>query len=108
MLHLRYAMVHTAPITLAPPGQCPPPDLLAEFKRGVIWDPAIFEMIKDIKQWNSWKRTFMAMAKAQEVKKAINSKYIPPPTENALFCEQKKYMYSLLLSVVKATNLRPL
>ena len=30
------------------------------FKRGVKWDPTVFEMIKDIKQWDSWKRTFMA------------------------------------------------
>ena len=46
----------------------------------------------------------MVMAKAQGVEKAIKPKYIPPPT--ALFCEQKKYMYSVLLSVVKATKLK--
>ena len=78
------------PTPLAPPGQCPSPDLLAELKRGVKWDPTVFEMIKDIKQWDSWKRTFVAMAKAQEVKKVINPKCIPPPSEDALICEQKE------------------
>ena len=53
------------PTALAPLGQCPPLDLLAEFKKGVKWDPTVFEMIKDIKQWDSWKRTFVAMAEAQ-------------------------------------------
>ena len=68
--------------------------------------PNHFEMIKDIKQWDSWKRTFMAMAKAQGVEKAINPNYIPRPSEDALFCEQKKYMYSILLNVVKAMTLK--
>ena len=79
-------------ITPAPPGHRPPPDLLAEFKRGVIWDPTIFEMIKDIKQCDYWKRTFVVTAEAQGVNKVIDSKYIPPPSGDALFCEQKKYM----------------
>ena len=49
----------------------------------------------------------MLMAKAQGVEKAIGDpKYIPPPTEDALFHEQKNYMYSALLSVVKATKLK--
>ena len=48
----------------------------------------------------------MAMAKAQGVEKAIDPKYIPSPSEDALFCEQKKYMYSILLNVVKATTLK--
>ena len=87
--HQKVSNPNNRPTTLAPPGQCPPLDLLAEFKRGVKWDPTVFETIKDIKQWDSWKRTFVATAKAQGVKKAINPMYIPLPLEDALFCEQK-------------------
>ena len=47
----------------------------------------------------------MAMAEAQGVKKVIDPMYIPPPSEDALFHEQKKYMYSVLLNVVKAMAL---
>ena len=36
----------------------------------------------------------------------ISPKYIPLPSEDALFCEQKKYMYSILMNVVKATTLK--
>ena len=39
------------------------------------------------------------MAEAHGVKKVIDPKYIPPPSEDALFCEQKKYVYSVLLNV---------
>ena len=109
LLKCQHKKVHDPnkrPITLAHPGQHPPPDLLADFKRGVIWDLAVFEMIKDIKQWDSWTRTFMATAEAQGVEKVINPKYIPQPPEDALFCEQKKYMYSILLNVVKAKTLK--
>ena len=94
------------PVALAPLGQCPPTDLLAEFKKGIKCDPTVFETIKDIKQWDSWKRTLVVVAEAQGVEKAINPMYIPPPLENALFCEQKKYMCSVLLNVVKATTLK--
>ena len=48
----------------------------------------------------------MVTAKAQGVEKVINSKYIPQPSGDALFCEQKKYMYSVLLNVVKAMTLK--
>ena len=48
----------------------------------------------------------MVMAKAQGVEKAIDPKYIPPSSEDALFCEQKKYMYSILQNVVKAMKLK--
>ena len=43
---------------------------------------------------------------SQGVKKAIDLMYIPPPSEDALFCEQKKYMYSVLLNVVKSMTLK--
>ena len=104
--HQKVNNPNNRPATLAPPGQCLPLDLLAESRRGVKQDPTIFEMIKDIKQWDAWKRTFMPTAKAQGVKKAIDTMYIPPPSEDALFHEQKKYMYSVLLNVVKAMTLK--
>ena len=63
--HQKVNNPNNRPTPLAPPGQCPPLDLLAKFKRGVKWDLTVFEMIKDIKQWDSWKRTFMVTANAQ-------------------------------------------
>jgi len=51
---------------LTSPTPTPPPpkqkDLLAEFKKGIKRDASLFNVLKDLKQWDSWHRSTVAQA----------------------------------------------
>ena len=55
------------PPPVLPMSRIPPHDPLVEFKKGIKHDPTNFQAIKDINQWDSWKRIFVATAEAQGV-----------------------------------------
>ena len=81
-------------------------DPLIEFKKGIKHDPASFPMLKDINQWDSWKRMFVAMAEAQGVQDVLEIGYSLLSSEVELFKEQQKYIYSVLLNTIKASPLK--
>ena len=89
------------PTPSAPGGKMLAPDPLADFKKGVKHDPTHFQLIKDIKQWDSWKRSFMATAEMQGVQSVLDVAYTPHPSEVDLFKEQQRCIYSVLLNTVK-------
>ena len=94
------------PTPLAAGGKVLAPDPLADFKKGVKHDPTHFPPIKDIKQWDSWKRLFVATAEMQGVKNVLEIAYTLHAFEVNLFKEQQKYVYSVLLNTVKAPTLK--
>ena len=82
------------------------PDPLTEFRKGIKQDLSTFPTLKDINQWDSWKRIFVTTAKAQSVHNILNIGYSPPPNEVPLFHKQQKYIYSVLLNTDKASTLK--
>lgn len=94
------------PTPLAAGGKMLTPDPLADFKKGVKHDPTHFLPIKDIKQWGTWKRSFVAITKAQGRHNVLDIAYTLHPSKVDLFKEQQKYIYSVLLNTVKAPTLK--
>jgi len=84
-----------------------PYNAIAEYRKGIKRDPTVYEPIRDISQWTWWKRSFEATADAQGVTNVLDWNYSPRTTEDAtLLEEQSKYVYSVLLKVIKAALLR--
>ena len=84
----------------------PTMDPLVEFWKGIKWDPSAYPILKDINQWDLWKRIFVATAEAQGIQNILNIGYSLPRHEKPLFLEQQKYVYSVLLNMVKASTLK--
>jgi hypothetical protein len=71
------------------------------FRRGIKRDPTLFSVLKDEKFNDSWHRSFVNQARAQDVSEVLDSSYKPKtPTEVDLFTEKQKYVYAILESKV--------
>ena len=82
---------------LAAPAAAGTKDPVSEFKKGIKRDPSLFEVLKDEKQWDTWQRSAMTMARSQGVEDVLNASCVPPAgPPQALFQEKQKYMYSVL------------
>jgi len=59
------------PVIVPSPSPSPPApkqkDLLSKFKKGIKRDASLFVILKDLKQWDSWHRSTVAQARAQDV-----------------------------------------
>jgi len=74
---------------------------LQDFQRGVKHDPAAFTVLKEIKQWDTWKRDTLAIASAQLIHDVFDEKYTPSgSTEKQLFRLQQNYVYSVLTRIL--------
>ena len=82
---------------LAAPAAAGTKDPVSEFKKGIKRDPSLFEVMKDEKQWDTWQRSTMTMARSQGVEDVLDANYVAPAgTPQALFHEKQKYMCSVL------------
>ena len=71
------------------------------FRRGIKRDPTLFPTLKDEKFNDSWHRSFVNQARAQDVSEVLDADYAPKTTsETDLFNEKQKYVYALLESKV--------
>ena len=71
------------------------------FRRGIKRDPTLFPTLKDEKFNNSWHRSFVNQARAQDVSEVLDADYAPTTdSETDLFNEKQKYVYALLESKV--------
>ena len=71
------------------------------FRKGIKRDPSLFPTLKDEKFNDSWHRSFMTQARAQDVDKVLDESYVPGTQEEQdLFAEQQKYLYAVLESRV--------
>ena len=84
---------------LTSPTPTPPPpkqkDLLAEFKKGIKRDASLFNVLKDLKQWDSWHRSTVAQARAQDVSEVLDPSFKPITGQEDLFEAKQKYMYAV-------------
>jgi len=71
-------------------------DPLTEFKKGIKRDPSLFPILKDEKQWDTWRHSTVALACAQDMVEVLNPAYHPSDAEQTLlFTEKQKYMYAV-------------
>ena len=61
------------------------PDPLTEFRKGIKQDASIFPTLKDINQWDSWKRIFVTTAETQGVQNVLDTRYTLTLGEIPLF-----------------------
>jgi hypothetical protein len=77
-------------------------DLVADFKKGIKWDPSLFPSLKHIDNWPTFKCKTKAQAFAQDVVNVFNPKYKPRGSEEKdLFTLQLYYIYAIFGSNLK-------
>jgi hypothetical protein len=85
-----------APVPSKPPESPRLKDPISEFRKGIKRDASLYTVYKDEKQWDSWQRSTIALARAQNVEDILDSTYIPSNQDEAdLFTEKKKFMYAV-------------
>ena len=72
-------------------------DPVAEFRKGIKRDISQFSSLKDEKQWDTWNRSTLAQARAQDVSDILDPTYLAGTRpEKELFHEKQKYMFAVL------------
>ena len=74
-------------------------DAVAEFKKGIKRDAAIYPMLKDQKHWDAWNRSLVTQAKAHDVHEVLDLSYAPPDGDQEakdLFDQKQIFVYSVL------------
>jgi hypothetical protein len=83
-----------------------PRDPLGEYRRGVRRDPNAFVSLKEDKQWDSWERSTVAQARAQDLSDVLDSTFVPAtPKATELFVEKQKFVYAIFDKMTKANRL---
>jgi hypothetical protein len=73
-----------------------PSNPLGEYRRGVRRDPNAFVSLKEDKQWDSWERSTVAQAQAQDLLDVLDSNFVPAtPEATELFVEKQKFVYAI-------------
>ena len=68
---------------------------LEAFKKGIKRDSRAFSPLKDMKQWDKYKRFTMAQACAQDVADVLDPTYVPLTQEaKDLFAAKQQFMYA--------------
>ena len=71
------------------------------FRRGIKKDASLFPVLKDEKFNDSWHRSFVNQARAQDLSEVLDPAYKPKtPSEEELFIEKQKFVYAILESKV--------
>ena len=78
-----------------------PRDPLSEFRRTIRRDANSFIPFKEDKQWDSWQRSTVAQARAQDLSDVLD-KYYHPTTPEAveLFQEKQKFLYAVFEKIL--------
>lgn len=67
------------------------------FRRGIKRDASLFPTLKDERFNDSWHRSFVTQARAQDVSEILDDTYVPSTEDDReLFVEKQKYMYAVL------------
>jgi hypothetical protein len=67
------------------------------FRRGIKRDPSLFPILKEEKFNDTWHRTFIDQARAQDVMQVLDPVYKPTSLDEIdLFNEKQKYVYAIL------------
>ena len=71
-------------------------DAVFEFKKGIKRDSGSFLVYKDEKQWDTWQRSTLAQARAQDVHEILDASYVPVSGDDKqLFAMKQEFMYAV-------------
>ncbi len=100
--HADYTPLHTPSSTLESSVAVKPVMTAADaFRRGIKRDPTLFPSLKNESYNDSWHRSFVTQARAQNVSDVLDDQYTPTSEEDKdLFDEKQKYMYAVLEATV--------
>jgi hypothetical protein len=85
----------TAPTTV--PATIRPRDPISEYRRNIRRDPNAFTILKEDKQWDSWQRSTIAQARAQDMSDVLDGGFVPTTSEDMeLFMMKQKFFYAVL------------
>jgi hypothetical protein len=71
------------------------------FRRKIKVDASLFPVLKDEKYHDTWHRSFVNQARAQDLSEVLDSTYVPTtPEDIGLFAEKQKFLYAVLESKV--------
>ena len=75
---------------------------LDNFKKGIKRDAAaVYPILSDMKNWDSWRRSFTARVKAQDVYDVLHPSYVPNDAEEQeLFDAKQAFMFSVFNRVI--------
>jgi hypothetical protein len=69
---------------------------LATFKKGIKRNAALYPVLTQDTEWDSWNHSVVSLARAQSAEQVLDNKYVPSlPDEIALFSEKNKYHFSV-------------
>ena len=78
-----------------------PQNVAHEFRKGIKRDKGNYNVLRDEKQWDEWKRQTVAMIYAHGYESITSISYTPSdPEEILLFREQNKYMFDVFTSIL--------
>ena len=86
---------------ITPVAAAPKHDPLNDFRKGIKRDASLFTILKDPKQWDSWHRSTMAQARAQDVSEVLDPSFVPSQSEGPLFEAKQKYLYAVFERVLQ-------
>ena len=69
------------------------------------------KLLKEPKQWNTWKCTFLLIAHAYDFKDITSISYAPDPVNTdacTVFELQKKYAFGILVTTIKESSALPI
>ena len=72
--------------------------IAAAFKKDIKRDLALFSVLNEDNQCDSWKRNLIVRARAQVISEVLDSSYsLVTMEEDKLFVEKKKFMFLFLI-----------
>ena len=87
--------------TIAPK---PPKYLASEFRRGVKREKSAYIVLKDERNWNTWKRRTVATLYAHGYQNVVNPKYQAKTLDETLLLrEQINFMYDVFAKILQTT-----
>jgi len=73
-----------------------------EFRRGIKRDKTHYDILKDEKQWDTWKRKLESTATAHGCESILDPLFVPTQVDEvALFDEQQKFMYDVFINILR-------
>ncbi|WP_371070137.1 hypothetical protein, partial [Salmonella enterica] len=73
-----------------------PSSILDDFRKGIKRDKAHYQVFKEDKQWDSWRRSTLATARSHACEDVFDPSYRPSNhDEAAVFTEKQKFIYSV-------------
>ena len=76
--------------------------ILDDFRKGIKRDKSHYQVFKEDKQWDSWRRSTLATARSHACEEVFDPNYRPTTADElAVFTEKQKFIYSVFEEKLK-------